>query len=165
VPSRRRAVATVLLIVFAGCLGGQPPSDEQAEQTLADAGNVEAVCYPAETLTLPENRSWRSLTDLGTLSLPLESRVYEEGTATVGGTDTSVVRIESDEQAWQLAELTLRVWVDVDTHRPVQFRISQRRSGEGATLEVEQTLRYDYGPTSVEIPLAVPSEDDCSEPS
>jgi len=97
--------------------------------------------------------------------LPLESRVYDEGTATVGGTDTRVVRIESDEQTWQLAELTLRVWVDVDTHRPVQFRISQRRSGEGATLEVEQTLRYDYGPTSVEIPRAVPSEDDCPEPS
>jgi len=35
-PSREVAVATVLLAVFAGCLGGQQPSDERAERALAE---------------------------------------------------------------------------------------------------------------------------------
>jgi hypothetical protein len=142
--------------------------------------NVRDAWYPA--MELPDDRSWRAAVNPLFGRLLRESRVYDGGTTTVDGERVDVVVARPAPGQFRRFErrvtlpgdhldrgsvenVTLRLQVDADTHRPRLLRIDQRRSVEGATLRSHQSIRFTYRPAAVSTLPTVPSEEACPEPS
>jgi hypothetical protein len=166
--------------------------DEDNETVFVDGRTVYAACpfsryvnvadawYPA--LTLPENRSWRGATDLAAARLFRDAPAYDDGTETLDGTRTHVVTVRPSPAAFgdlearttlppagadrgHVENVTVRLWIDAETSRPVRIRLRQVRSVEDVTIRAEYTMRYRYRPTTVALPPTVPAEEACPEPS
>lgn len=138
---------------------------------------VEDAWYPARTM--PDNRSWRAATHLGTGTVLERSRTYVAGNETIDGRQTHVIDVRPDVESWRsrqssvvspgpddadrgrLENVTLRVWIDAETDRPVQLRITERWAAHGETVRTARTITFDYGSTPIPRPPTVDARDAC----
>ena len=133
--------------------------------------------YVVENLS--RDHGWDVHTPLGNqLELLEHTNVYWGETATIDGNETVVIyahpskqtlvdfskrrhRETTDLQEVNLKNATLTLWVDPDTHRPVQSQLELEMAKGGATAIARITIDYaDYNePISIEIPAAVRDPD------
>lgn len=146
----------------------------------SEYANVEDVWYAARELD--RNRSFRSFTELGTGRVPRSGRASYDGNRTLDGERVHVVSVVPDEDVYAeaksravypngepsnqgtLKNASIRLWIDADTKRLLRAELTERRSVDGTTLRVRQTLEYRYGPVSIELPETVVSEAACPDP-
>ena len=113
-----------------------------------------------ERLDLTTAEQWRNYTVLGRQLAILErTNVYWRGTETVDGTETAVIVAYPTEETLQavstpaspsttdaaemnLQNATVTLWVDTDTHRPVQVEHELVVEQSGATATATMTTRF-----------------------
>jgi hypothetical protein len=126
-----------------------------------------------ERLDLAESQQWRNFTVLGRqLAILDRTNVYWRGTETVDGAETAVIvayPTKRDLQAvstpaspsttdlddTNLQNATITLWVDTETHRPVQVRHDLVVEQRGATATATMTTRF----SAYDDPIQVTSPD------